>query len=185
MRHAEALQAGDPAASGAAWTRIDRQLVRQAPWIPLYNPRWLAVISARVGNYQYHPFWRVLLDQCGFAKQRWAKRRGRDLNPRRTQRPETVFEKAGLKRPDVPPTACFVNSLDTVSLDPLQRLRDLVAIQNEHSHVDAALRQRIGEIILEVENEELAETARRLVERLSAEELAQLVADWLEGQTTI
>jgi hypothetical protein len=67
----------------------------------------------------------------------------------------------------------------------MQRLRDLVALQDEHSHVDAALRQRIGEIILEVENEELAETARRLVERLSAEELARLVADWLEAQTAI
>jgi hypothetical protein len=72
-----------------------------------------------------------------------------------------------------------------VSPDPLQGLRELVAIQNEHSHVDAALRHRIGEIILEVDNEELAETARRLVERMSADELEQLVADWLEAQTAI
>ena len=45
----------------------------------------------------------------------------------------------------------------------MQRLRDLVAVQDEHSHVHTALRQRIGEIILEVENEELTETARRVV----------------------
>jgi hypothetical protein len=72
-----------------------------------------------------------------------------------------------------------------VSADPLQRLRDLVALQDEHSHVDGALRQRISEVILEVENEELVETAQRLVERLSAEELTKLVADWLESQAAI
>jgi hypothetical protein len=32
------------------------------------------------------------------------KRRGRDLNPRRTQRPETVFETAAFDRSATPPT---------------------------------------------------------------------------------
>ena len=36
-----------------------------------------------------------------------------------------------------------------------------------------------------VENEPLEETARRIVEGLSAEALAQLVADWLDGQIAI
>jgi hypothetical protein len=58
-----------------------------------------------------------------------------------------------------------------VSVDPLQHLRDVLAVQDEHSHVDAAVRQRIGAIILEVENEELPETARRMVERLSRKSL--------------
>jgi hypothetical protein len=69
--------------------------------------------------------------------------------------------------------------------EPLERLRDEVARQDEHSHVDAAVRERIAEVVLEVENERLAETARRLVERLSAEELEQLVADWLDARTAI
>ncbi len=69
--------------------------------------------------------------------------------------------------------------------EPLQRLRDKVARQDEHSHVDAAVRQRIAEVVLEIENESLQETAQRIVERLSAEELAQLVADWLDAQTAI
>ncbi len=47
------------------------------------------------------------------------------------------------------------------------------------------MRRQVAEIVLEVENEPLEETARRIVERLSAEELAQLVADWLEAQTAI
>jgi hypothetical protein len=31
--------------------------------VPLYNPSAVTALSARVGNYQYHPFWTVLLDQ--------------------------------------------------------------------------------------------------------------------------
>jgi YVTN family beta-propeller protein len=63
IRHAEALQTRDQTAAGDAWGRIDHELVDRAPWVPLYNPRALTVLSARVGNYQYHPFWQVLLDQ--------------------------------------------------------------------------------------------------------------------------
>jgi peptide/nickel transport system substrate-binding protein len=33
------------------------------PWVPLYNPRALIVLSARVGNYQFHPLWKLLIDQ--------------------------------------------------------------------------------------------------------------------------
>jgi hypothetical protein len=47
------------------------------------------------------------------------------------------------------------------------------------------VRERIVEVVLEVEHEPLEETARRIAERLSSEELAQLVADWLDAQTAI
>jgi YVTN family beta-propeller protein len=63
IRRAEALQTADATAAGDAWGRIDHELVDRAPWVPLYNPRALTALSARVGNYQYHPFWQVLLDQ--------------------------------------------------------------------------------------------------------------------------
>jgi hypothetical protein len=36
--------------------------------LPLYNPRTVTALGARVGNYKYHPFWNVLLDQLWF---RW------------------------------------------------------------------------------------------------------------------
>jgi peptide/nickel transport system substrate-binding protein len=62
-RRAHSLQQTDPAAAGATWSRVDRALVDQAPWAPLYNPRAATALGARVGNYQYHPFWTVLLDQ--------------------------------------------------------------------------------------------------------------------------
>jgi peptide/nickel transport system substrate-binding protein len=63
IRDAEALQTRDPTGAGAAWGRIDHELVDRAPWVPLYNPQALTSLSERVGNYQYHPFWQVLLDQ--------------------------------------------------------------------------------------------------------------------------
>jgi YVTN family beta-propeller protein len=53
---------GDPAAQ-ARWTAIDQELTDQAPWVPLYNPRYLSLLAARVGNYQFHPYWNVLIDQ--------------------------------------------------------------------------------------------------------------------------
>ena len=62
-RRAHSLQQTDPAAAGEAWSRVDRELVDRAPWVPLYNPRAVTALSTRVGNYQYHPFWTVLLDQ--------------------------------------------------------------------------------------------------------------------------
>ena len=55
--------AASPGAASALWARIDHELVDQAPWVPLYNPRELVVLSARVGNYQFDPNWNLLVDQ--------------------------------------------------------------------------------------------------------------------------
>jgi len=66
--------------------------------------------------------------------------------------------------------------------DALERLRDIVAVQDERSHVDAAARLRIGGLLLQIENERLDATARRLVATLPADDLAAIVADWLDAQ---
>jgi ABC-type transport system substrate-binding protein/DNA-binding SARP family transcriptional activator len=63
IRRAYSLERSDPAAAYRLWSRIDRELVDQAPWVPLYNERSVTALSTRVGNYRYHPFWNVLLDQ--------------------------------------------------------------------------------------------------------------------------
>jgi peptide/nickel transport system substrate-binding protein len=62
-RRALSLEQADPAQATARWAAVDRELTGQAPWVPLYNPRNLTVLSARVGNYQFHPYWNVLIDQ--------------------------------------------------------------------------------------------------------------------------
>jgi YVTN family beta-propeller protein len=57
------LQVGAPAAAAGQWAVIDHELVDRAPWVPLYNPRDLTALSAHVGNYQFHPYWNLLIDQ--------------------------------------------------------------------------------------------------------------------------
>jgi len=56
-------QAHSPKIAGPLWAEVDRELVGQAPWVPLCNPRALIVLSARVGNYQFHAQWQLLVDQ--------------------------------------------------------------------------------------------------------------------------
>lgn len=69
--------------------------------------------------------------------------------------------------------------------DALERLRHVVAVQDERSHVHAATRLRIGGLILQVEGEKLEATAHRLAADLPADDLAAIVADWLDAQIEI
>ena len=46
-----------------AWARADRRVVDQAAAVPLTNRKSLALVSRRVGNYQYSQQWGVLYDQ--------------------------------------------------------------------------------------------------------------------------
>jgi peptide/nickel transport system substrate-binding protein len=63
VRRAQALEPTAPGSANEAWAAIDRQITNQAPWLPLYNPRLNIATSSRVGNYQYHPFFGLLLDR--------------------------------------------------------------------------------------------------------------------------
>ncbi len=62
-QRALALEPTNTSAAADRWAAIDRELVDQAPWVPLYNPRDLNVLSARVGNYQFNPYFDLLIDQ--------------------------------------------------------------------------------------------------------------------------
>lgn len=57
------LRASSPDAAGALWARIDREIVDQAPWVPIYNPLSMVLLSPRVGNYQFDPDYQILIDQ--------------------------------------------------------------------------------------------------------------------------
>jgi peptide/nickel transport system substrate-binding protein len=63
VARARQLSAEHPNTAGMLWAQIDRDLVGQAPWVPLYNPNVLVLLSRRVGNFQLHPLWNLLLDQ--------------------------------------------------------------------------------------------------------------------------
>jgi YVTN family beta-propeller protein len=63
IQHAVKLQQTDPATANEVWAQVDRALVDSALVVPLYNNRIVFLVSKRLGNYQSHPFWDVLLDQ--------------------------------------------------------------------------------------------------------------------------
>jgi DNA-binding SARP family transcriptional activator len=52
-----------PAAAGAAWAAADRQIVDEAPAIPLLVPQGIDLVSKRVGNYQHNPPLGAVLSQ--------------------------------------------------------------------------------------------------------------------------
>ena len=59
---ARTLATGSQAAA-LAWSRIDHDVMQEAPWIPIAAGTEVDLISRRVGNYQFNPFWGVLPDQ--------------------------------------------------------------------------------------------------------------------------
>jgi ABC-type transport system substrate-binding protein len=63
MARAAEIQASDPVPADALWAEADRALVDRAAAVPLVNQHVVGFVSERVGNYQLHPQWLVLLDQ--------------------------------------------------------------------------------------------------------------------------
>ena len=57
------VQQTDTAAAGDAWAAVDRMVVDEAPIAALINQLEIDFVSARVGNFQHHPEWGILLDQ--------------------------------------------------------------------------------------------------------------------------
>lgn len=62
VNEARDLQTTDAAAASQRWAAIDRKVTDQALWAPMLN-EGSSFVSARVGNYQFHPNWGILLDQ--------------------------------------------------------------------------------------------------------------------------
>ncbi len=57
------LFATDPERAAKMWAQLDHALVEQAPVVPLFSLRVPFLVSKRVGNWQYHPYLDILLDQ--------------------------------------------------------------------------------------------------------------------------
>src|SRR6266480_7345725 len=76
------------------------------------------------------------------------KRRGRDLNPRRTQRPETVFETAAFDRSATPPrepcgqTAGYPLVLKAAMRERLAAVAELASAGGEERVAEAQPRRR-------------------------------------------
>jgi peptide/nickel transport system substrate-binding protein len=63
MAQASALQISDRPRAADSWTRIDRELVDRAVWVPTVNPHPPELVSKRLRNYQFHPVWGFIASQ--------------------------------------------------------------------------------------------------------------------------
>ncbi len=63
MNRARRLEAGNQTQANAIWAKVDRRLVDRGASVPVYNNKAVDFVSRRVGNYQHHPQWGILLDQ--------------------------------------------------------------------------------------------------------------------------
>ena len=57
------LEATDPDAAQALWTKVERDVVDLAPRCRCSPRRTSNIVSKRVGNYLYNPEWGILFDQ--------------------------------------------------------------------------------------------------------------------------
>jgi peptide/nickel transport system substrate-binding protein len=51
------------AAGNQLWAQVDKQMTDQAPWVSMFNPKYLNFVSKRVKGFQFSPQWYYLLDQ--------------------------------------------------------------------------------------------------------------------------
>jgi peptide/nickel transport system substrate-binding protein len=49
------------------WADIDKQITDDAPWVAMFNPKFLDFVGKRVTNYQFSPQWYFLLAQASVA----------------------------------------------------------------------------------------------------------------------
>jgi peptide/nickel transport system substrate-binding protein len=65
----QALNAGltNMTKANQQWATIDKILVDQGVWVPMFNPKYLDFVSKRVTNYQFSPQWYFLLAQASVA----------------------------------------------------------------------------------------------------------------------
>jgi YVTN family beta-propeller protein len=63
IRRARSIPPTSLRATAAVWARIDREVTDQAAWAPIVNEHTLDFVSARVRNYQAHPYWGLMADQ--------------------------------------------------------------------------------------------------------------------------
>jgi peptide/nickel transport system substrate-binding protein len=54
----------DPTAANHIWAQVDHEVTDQAPWVAMFNPKQLNLVSPRLKNYTWSPQWYLLLDQA-------------------------------------------------------------------------------------------------------------------------
>lgn len=63
MNTAETMEITNPSAANTMWGHIDQEMMRQAPWAPLFHPKLVDFVSKRVHNYEFSRQFYMLVDQ--------------------------------------------------------------------------------------------------------------------------
>jgi peptide/nickel transport system substrate-binding protein len=63
INRAESIEATQPAAATALWTQVDHEDTNMAPWVDLYNPKQIDVLSRNVHGYEWGPQWYIMIDR--------------------------------------------------------------------------------------------------------------------------
>ena len=63
INQAESLGSTNPSGAAALWTQIDHTDTNAAPWVDMYNPKQIDVLSKNVHGYSWNPQWYILIDQ--------------------------------------------------------------------------------------------------------------------------
>jgi peptide/nickel transport system substrate-binding protein len=54
----------NPDSANKIWAQVDKETTDQAPWVSMFNPKYIDVLSDRVKGYLFSPQWYFLLDQA-------------------------------------------------------------------------------------------------------------------------
>ena len=60
---AEAMGATSPSGAATLWTQVDHAETNAAPWVDMYNPKQIDVLSHNVHGYSWNPQWYILIDR--------------------------------------------------------------------------------------------------------------------------
>jgi peptide/nickel transport system substrate-binding protein len=63
INQAEAQGATNPSGAAALWTQVDRADTNAAPWVDMFNPKQIDVLSSNVHGYSWSPQWYILIDR--------------------------------------------------------------------------------------------------------------------------
>jgi len=60
---AETMGATNPSGAAALWTQVDHADTNAAPWVDMFNPKQIDVLSHNVHGYSWSPQWYILIDR--------------------------------------------------------------------------------------------------------------------------
>jgi peptide/nickel transport system substrate-binding protein len=64
MDNAGVVGITNPDKGNGIWAQVDKEVTDQAPWVSMFNPKYIDFLSSRVKGYQFSPQWYFLIDQA-------------------------------------------------------------------------------------------------------------------------